>query len=98
LKPTPPSTPARRTARSARAVWSGVPPTGFSQNTSFPASAAASTSSRWSMFGAAIQTASTAGSSITRRQSPVARSNPNAATASSATPGAGSAQTTSRGS
>jgi hypothetical protein len=98
LKPTPPITPARRTARSACTVCSGVPPTGFSQNTCLPASATASTSSTWSMLGAAIHTASTAGSSTTRRQSSVPRAKPNDATASSAAPGAGSAQISSTGS
>src|SRR3954454_1187309 len=84
-----------RAARSARAVCSGVPPTGFSQNTCLPAAAAASTSSTWSMFGAATYTTSTAGSSITARQPASARAKPNERTASSRRSGIVSPQTTS---
>ena len=35
-----------------RTVWAGVPPTGFSQNTALPASAAATATGSCIMFGA----------------------------------------------
>ena len=52
---------------------------GFSQYTALPASSAARAISAWSAFGAVIATTSISGSSASRRQSPVDRSNPSAA-------------------
>ena len=90
--------PARRVAAPMRAVCSGVPPTGFSQNRCLPASAAAMQSCSWSMFGAVTVTTSTSGCSTTRRQSPLASSKPNEDAASSQRAATLSAHTTSRGS
>ena len=56
----------------------GEIPTGFSQAMCLPAAAAASTSSRWSAFGAVMSTTSTAGSSITRASRALARAKPKA--------------------
>ena len=74
-------TPASRQAFSARAVWAGVPPTGFSQKTCLPAAAAASTISQCTMLGAQTATTSTSGWSTAARQSSVASRKPKSSNA-----------------
>ena len=81
-----------------RTVCSGVPPTGFSQNTCFPAAAAATAISSWIMFGPQMVTTSTSGAATSSRQSPTARSNPKEPVAMSRRAGSLSAHTASTGS
>ena len=74
MRPTIVRMPAPSTARSIASVSSGSAPSGFSPQKCLPASAAVTAISRWRKFGAQIETASTAGSAITSRQSVVQRS------------------------
>ena len=69
---------------------------GFSQNTALPAPAAATIRSAWNRAGAAITTASTAGSASACPGSVYAELAPNAAASFSAASGAGSATAVSR--
>jgi hypothetical protein len=61
------TSPAALAAAATAAVSSTFRPTGFSIQKGLPASAAATPISRWSMFGAQIDTTSTSGSARTSR-------------------------------
>ena len=90
LNPTCNGTPAALAASIARSASAGVRAIGFSQNTAFPASAAATTRSAWAAAIDVIATASIAGSSSSSAVSVVAFT-PYGVASRSAAPGAGSA-------
>jgi hypothetical protein len=96
LNPTCSTTPAARTASIARSRSISDSAAGFSQNTALPAPAAATIRSAWNRDGAAITTASTAGSANASAASVYAASAPSAPASFSAAPGAGSAIAVSR--
>ena len=96
LNPTCSGTPAARAASIARSRSASDSPAGFSQNTALPAPAAATIRSVWNRAGAAITTASTAGSAKASAGSVYAEPAFNASASFSAAPGAGSATAANR--
>src|SRR4051794_28793030 len=96
LNPICSTTPAARAASIARSMSARLSAAGFSQNTALPAPAAATISSAWNRDGAAMTTASTAGSANACAASVYAESAPSVPASFSAAPGIGSAIAVSR--